>query len=299
MRTVRKLASVFALVAIAAGSIAFAAPASATPVPPVASSALVGTWVNTNTATRSVKQIVIQPSKGGIILVDAFGACTPSLCEWGRVPAKSYGTSVSSTTGTTFQSDQAFLSAGKEWSRTALFGTVTKTVSGLRLTVREFTIFEDGSGRRNYTVTEVFALGRGVAPTKNGTPVSTYPLGAPPALNGGVFGTWKPSVVSNNLVKVVIGGTPAAPSVHAYGACSPTPCDWGAVRGITYGATISTLRGTTQLAPYTFSFKKTQLLLKYSILADDTERLTVVAYSEFTDGSGRSNYVVTQTFVRA
>ena len=71
------------------------------------------------------------------------------------------------------------------------------------------------------------------------------------------------------------------------------------VRGITYGTTISTLRGTTELAPYIFSFKKTQLLLKYTIGSDDVEHLTVVSYNEFTDGSGRSNYTITQGLVRA
>lgn len=294
-----KYVKLVGLAALAATTLGISVSAAASPVPPTASSALVGTWVNTNTASNSVKQIVIQPSKTGNVMVDAFGACTPTLCEWGRVPAIVYGANVSATTGTSFQTDQRFLSGGSEWSRSALFGNVTKTKVGLRLTVREFTIFEDGSGRRNYTVTETFQPGEGSAPSKNGNSVASYPLGAPPALNPGVLGTWKPAGTSNNLAKVLIGGSAAAPTVHAYGVCSPTPCDWGTVRGITYGGTISTLRGTTELAPYVFSFKKTQLLLKYSIAADDTETLTVVAYNEFTDGSHRSNYTITQTLVRA
>ena len=298
MGIIRKWASVFGLVAIAAGSVTFAGTASAAPTPPVASSALVGTWVNTNASTKSVKQIVIQPYRTGAVLVDAFGACSPTPCEWGRVLANIYAPSVSSTTGAAFQSDQRFLSGKSEWSRTQLFGGVSKTPVGLRLVVREFTVFEDGSGRHNYTVTETFALGKGVPVTKTGSAVSTYVVGAPPALNSGVFGTWIPSGASSNLAKVVIGGSPAVPTVHAYGVCTPTPCDWGTVRGITYGTTISTVRGTTQLAPYVFSFKKTQLLLKYTITPDDVEHLTVAMYNEFTDGSGRSNYTITQGLVR-
>ena len=63
------------------------AAAHASPVPPVADIALPGTWVNTNVATRSVKQVVITRGEGGRINVDAFGSCSPSLCEWGLVPA--------------------------------------------------------------------------------------------------------------------------------------------------------------------------------------------------------------------
>jgi len=298
MHIFAKLSGVLGLAVVTAVT-ALAAPASASPVPPVASSALVGTWVNTNAATNSVKQIVIQAAKGGSVLVDAFGKCSPTLCEWGRVPAIVYGSSVTSTAGTSFQSNQRFLSGTKEWSRTELFGTVTRTSAGLRLTVREFTAFSDSTSRRNYTVTEVFALGRSAVVTKSGSPVTTYVLGHRPVLNAGALGTWVPSGASSNLAKVVIGGTTAAPLVHAYGSCSPTPCDWGTVRGITYGATISTVRGTSGIAPYTFSFKKTQLLLKYTISSNDVETLTVVAYNEFTDGSGRANYVVIQKLVRA
>jgi hypothetical protein len=298
MGIIRKFASVIGLVAIATGTLAFAGTANATPVPPVASTALLGTWVNTNPASNSVKQIVIQPYRTGAVLVDAFGACVPTLCEWGRVLANIYGTSVSSTAGIAFQTDQRFLIGIKEWSRTQLFGTVAKTPVGLRLTVREFTAFEDGSGRHNYTQTETFALGDSKqAVTKSGLSTTSYVVGQPPALNGGTFGTWVPSGPSNNIAKIVIGGTPAAPTVHAYGVCSPTPCDWGTVRGVTYGTTISTVRGTTVLAPYTFSFKRTQLLLKYTIGTDDVEHLTVVTYNEFTDGSGRSNYTNTQSLV--
>lgn len=291
---------IVAAVGVTAAAVAIAVPAFASPVPPTASPSLVGTWINTNAASKSVKQIVIQSLGGGRIGVDAFGSCSPTLCEWGRVAATNYATSVSVKSGASFQTNQRFVTGSTEWSRTQLFGTVTRTSAGLRLSVREFTAFEDGTTRKNYTVTETFALGKQVQRvTKSGLAITGYPLGHRPVMNAGLLGTWKPAGASSNLAKLVIGGTAAAPTVHAYGVCSPTACDWGTVRGITYGATISTLRGTTELAPYTFGFKKTQLLIKYSIGADDVERLTVSAYNEFTDSSGRSNYTVTQSLVRA
>ena len=300
MFSIPKLAKLAGLLAAVAGAAVFALPAAASPVPPLASTSLNGVWINTNAATGGVKQIVIQPVRTGTVSVDAFGACVPTLCEWGKVNAIVYGPSAAAKSGTSFQSNQYFKSGTKEWSRTQLFGTLATSRTGNVLTVREFTAFEDGSGRKNYTTTETFKLGKQVqAVTKSGLPTVQYVLGARPVANAGLLGTWVPSGSSSNLAKVVIGGTAAAPKVHSYGVCSPSPCDWGTVNGITYGATISTARGTTELAPYTFSFKRTQLLIKYSIDTNDVEHLTVVTYNEFTDGSGRSNYTVTQNLVRA
>src|SRR5207247_8841848 len=118
----------------------------------------------------------------GSVTVDAFGACSPTFCEWGKVPGIVYGSNVSSTTGVTFQTNQRFLSAGTEWSRTSLFGRVVRTDAGLRLRLQELTVFEACSGRKNYRVDETFALGKGQAPALVGNSVSSYRLGDRPAL---------------------------------------------------------------------------------------------------------------------
>jgi hypothetical protein len=270
--------------------------AAASPVPPTADASLLGTWVNTNPNTGSVREVVVLPNRdGGNVLVDAFGACEPTSCEWGAVPAIVYGPNVSAQTGTTFQTNQGFLSGNTEWSRTTLLGNVTKTVTGgLKLTLNELTIFEDGSGRKNYSVTETFVRGEGQKPTKLGLSVTGYNRGNPPLLGAGAFGAWVPTG-GNNLAEVDITNTGAFPVVHAFGACSPTPCDWGVSRAISYGPNISQPVGRVALAPYSFGFKKAQLVITYKPLV---KRLVVSVYNEFTDGSGRSNYVVTQTFVR-
>jgi len=283
-------------IAVVAGG--FATAAQATPVPPTASSALSGTWVNVNSASRSVKQVIVTPLRTGAVAVDAFGSCTPTLCEWGRVPALVYGSSVSAKVGTYFQSRQRFVSGGKEWSRTTLIGRVVRTTSGLRLSLRELTVFEDGSGRKNYAVTETFKRGEGQKVTKLGLSVAAYPKGTPPAMVAGMLGHWKNVASTGGLATIAISGSIAAPVVTAAGQCSPTPCNWGARRGITYGASISSARGATVLAPYAFGFKKTQLVIRYSVV-NGKARLTVGEYNEFTDGSGRSNYAMTETFVRA
>jgi hypothetical protein len=297
MKQLTKIVGLTAMAALAVGLAA--APANATPVPPTASNALLGTWINTNANSNSVKQVVVSPTRIGNVTVDAFGACSPTLCEWGKVPAVIYGSNVSSTTGVTFQTDQRFLSGGTEWSRTTLFGRVVRTEAGLRLRLQELTVFEDGSGRKNYRVDETFAPGKGQAPAIVGNSVSSYRLGDRPALAPGAFGSWVPVSPSGGLAGINITGTTAAPIVNALGQCSPTPCDWGKVRGITYGASISALRGRTVLAPYVFGFKNAQLGITFGHSATGKPILKVAEYNEFTDGSGRSNYVKYETFVRS
>lgn len=298
MNTKKTLTRILGLAAMSAIVAGFAGPAHASPAPPKADASLLGTWVNTNGATRSVKQIVITPNRASSVNVDAFGSCSPTLCEWGSVPAITYGTSASATTGATFQSNQRFLSGGAEWSRTSLQGNVVKTSFGLRLVVREMTVFEDGSGRKNYAATEVFQLGKGLSVTKLGSPVATYPLGKAPALTWAAFGSWTAPTPNGGLVSLKISGSPAAPVITTAGQCTPTPCSWGSVRGITYGTSISSTVGGTVLAPFTFGFKKAQLVIQYTALATGQPALRVSVYNEFTDGSARSNYVLNETFVR-
>src|SRR5690242_12904790 len=118
--------------AIGAGAAAPGALASATP--PNADPHLVGTWVNTNSATPNLKQIVISPSRSvGGISVDMFGACVPSLCEWGRAAATIYGPNVSATTGQSFQ-----VNLNQGFARRVDFGQLQVSPTGaLTLTVRE------------------------------------------------------------------------------------------------------------------------------------------------------------------
>ena len=284
-----------------AGVVALGGTAFASPTPPVASSALPGVWANTNSSTNSVRHIVIQSDDRGGILVDAFGACVPTSCEWGRVPAIVYGSNVSAKTGASFQTNQRFVTSDqREWSRTVLLGKVTRLSTGaLRLTVREMTVFEDGSGRHNFTMVETFQRGEGPTPTINGLPATGYPMGLPPAALAAMAGAWKNVSATPAVAELKIAISGGAPTVHAFGACSPSNCDMGEVRGITYGANISSTVGRTILAPYSFGFKNEQLVIVYGRNADGVERLTVGNYNEFTDGSGRSNYTVLETFVRA
>jgi hypothetical protein len=235
--------------------------------------------------------VVIEGNKSGIE-VDGFGAYSPSPCQRGNVPGTVFGANVSSVTGRSFEANWNF-----GFAHTVLLGTLNGQKRVPTLTVQEFTTFTDGSGRANYTVTETFVRARPVTAARNGTAAASYPLGDSVAPARSLLGTWiNTSPASPGIRKIIIGRNPAGTlSVSAFGACTPTLCAWGKITGITFGTSISSASGRTFLAPYQFGFAKK--------LADGTlDRagtvLTVQTYTEFTDHSGRSNYVSTDTFTR-
>jgi hypothetical protein len=291
-RTPRAVIAAFIITAAAAAAqLPFSVPALASPVPPAPNPALSGTWANTNPATRSVVDIVIEGNKNGIE-VDGFGACSPSPCQWGNVPGTVFGANVSAATGSSFEADWNF-----GFARTVLLGTLTETRRVPTLTVQEFTTFTDGSGRANFAVTETFVRAKPVTAARNGTAGASYPLGDSVAPAPSLLGTWiNTSPASLGIRKVIIGRNPAGTlSVSAFGACTPTLCAWGEITGITFGTSISSLSGRTFLAPYQFGFANK---LADGALNPAGTVLTVQTYTEFTDHSGRSNYVSTDTFTR-
>ncbi len=237
--------------------------------------------------------IVVAPRAGGI-RVDGFGACSPTPCEWGEIPGTGFGANVSSATGRSFEANWNF-----GFARTVLLATLTRPRGVPTLVVQEFTTFIPPDGRANYAMTEKFVRARRpIKPKVNGTAASGYPMGDWVKPVKSLLGTWKnTSPTGGNITKIVLARKPnGSLSVHAFGNCVPTLCNWGVVRGITFGSSISSVSGRVFLAPYTFSFKNA--LLSGSVNGAGTI-LTVQTNSEFTDHGGRSNYVTTETFTRA
>src|SRR3989442_1452369 len=57
---------------------------------------------------------------------------------------------------------------------------------------------------------------------------------------------------TRNIVRVVLGAKGSSLTVQVFGACSPTPCDWGVVAGIAYGDNVSATDATAFSAVYSF-----------------------------------------------
>lgn len=98
---------------------------------------------------------------------------------------------------------------------------------------------------------------------------------------------------TRGLVRVVIGSSHGGTTVQAFGACQPTPCDWGVVDGLSYAADVSSSDAIAFTAMYKFSFKS---VVVTGVL--DSGSLRVETFNHFTDGSGRSDYYSKGYFCR-
>ena len=106
-----------------------------------------GHWFNVDLHTRDLVRITIGGSPGSLV-VDPFGACSPSACEWGWQPLTTYGNNVSDPdhhAGTAVY-DQGFA------RRLMTFQLLSPTL----MSVDVYSLFTDGSGRQNYHTRELF-----------------------------------------------------------------------------------------------------------------------------------------------
>lgn len=264
--------------------------ASASPTPPTASPALVGTWVNTNLNTNSLKRIEITRASA-TVAVDAFAACASVACQWGGVHGTIFGSGVSSRTGTTFATRQTFSTQSRVWGETELIGSLSSTKRNRVLTVRELTVFTDGSGRHNYEVTETFRLGSASRGNAVGSSGPVLPLGQPPLASPALAGQWV-NTSSQAIARLSIALHGSSATVQAFGACVPTGCNIGTTRATIFGTNVGSARGSVLSASYRQSFGAMQMII--SPTGKNTLRLELLR----TLNGGRSNYVVIENLVR-
>lgn len=103
-----------------------------------------GEWVNVDGATGGITRVSITQSLTGWT-VRAFGACSPTDCEWGETPLYLVGDSVDSTSY-----DRGYAI----WDFGFAVSYVSFRIEGSQLESESFTIFQDGSGRSNYRTVE-------------------------------------------------------------------------------------------------------------------------------------------------
>jgi hypothetical protein len=110
-------------------------------------------------------------------------------------------------------------------------------------------------------------------------------------------GTWKnANAATRGIVKLTLSGATPVLSIQVWGACSPTPCDWGKNTAYAYGPNVSTNPVTSATAVtslYKTGFNETLL-----VLTRNPAGMTVSSYTRFTDSSGRFAYTSTEQFVK-
>ncbi len=111
-------------------------------------------------------------------------------------------------------------------------------------------------------------------------------------------GTWDNIDRNTNgitRIEVQLDGT--SPSVHVFGKCHPSDCDWGSTRAEVYGSSVVAdlqQNASALRAIFDPGFAETTLTmwLRWS------GKLRVEALTRFKDKSGRSNYALIYIFVR-
>lgn len=107
-----------------------------------------------------------------------------------------------------------------------------------------------------------------------------------------LIGTWT-NKTSNNVVKAVITDAGGKLEVNLYGACTPTPCNWGNVAAMDYAATVSGGAAVAFSANYSFSFS-TVVVTGHLQGAE----LTLQTLTHFTDGSGRADFYSSENMTK-
>lgn len=126
------------------------------------------------------------------------------------------------------------------------------------------------------------------------SPSQIAPAAAPAAIvsPAPLVGTWT-NKTSDNVVKVVITDNGGKFEVNLYGACVPTPCNWGAVAGMPYAATVSGGAAVAFSTDYSFSFS-TVIVVGHLASAE----LILETFTHFTDGSGRADFYFRETMTK-
>jgi len=104
-----------------------------------------------------------------------------------------------------------------------------------------------------------------------------------------ILGTWvNCDHQTRGLVRLIITAAGKEVMIHGFGACTPTPCDWGVVNGLVYAENVTATPAVAFSAAYNFSFKQTTIVGHLRSGA-----LIVSTFDHFTDNSGRADYYST------
>jgi hypothetical protein len=105
-------------------------------------------------------------------------------------------------------------------------------------------------------------------------------------------GTWVSADPDRGaFVRIVIDGT----TVHPYGACRPSGCDWGVIAGRIYCASVGSSLPVGMVATAVTNFDEVVITL----LLEPDGSLRVDSFTHFTDGSRRADYHALSYLVRA
>jgi len=260
---------------------------------------LLGTWINTNNQTRGIAKVVIE-IKNNDLTINVFGAGTAGLIDWGKAPIDIvYAANVRSRDAHSFSATYNFGFVEIHLQANLSLGLLV--IAGLNS-------FRDGSARSNYFSREFFYQAeqgidsdgakrseslkclRAEEDVDLGAAEANQPIDGKPFL-----GSWyTTNRATRGIVRINIepsGDSSQALTLRTYGACTPSPCDWGETGGKLYSESPASRKGLAFSAVYDFEFMETHLQAKIK-----KGVLVVAVFNRFKDDSGRSNYFSREFF---
>jgi hypothetical protein len=130
--------------------------------------------------------------------------------------------------------------------------------------------------------------------------LSSKPAKARPPLNeSALVGTWVNVKSTSGLVKIVITGSNGSLTLHPYGACSPTPCDWGSHAAFPFSTSVVSSSAMGFNVTILFTFETVRLQGHLVTTSTGQRLLEVTSQTQFTTrGDTRFNYERTENFKR-
>jgi hypothetical protein len=108
---------------------------------------LLGTWFNVDVHTRGIPRLELK-KEGNDLKIHVFGACVPSFCDWGVVPAMAFADNVCSIPAIAFSAKFKF-----DFKETLIVGRLQFEA----LFVETFDHFIDNSGRADYNAVYIMS----------------------------------------------------------------------------------------------------------------------------------------------
>lgn len=143
---IRKLTSTFfGLILLVAANSAFA-------LQPSNTTNLVGTWVNVNPTTAGIVKIVVSHNIFTGFTINTFGACSPTPCNHGVIPASRFSDNVSSTVAQGLSGQYNFGFSTMQVTAQRIYDID----GGNFLELVSQTKFAKGDTRNDYSRTEIF-----------------------------------------------------------------------------------------------------------------------------------------------
>jgi hypothetical protein len=110
------------------------------------------------------------------------------------------------------------------------------------------------------------------------------------------IGSWvNTNVNTRGITRLVIQSSGSNQlSIHVFGKCSPTDCDWGTKQLVTYGTNVQDTNHYFATTVYNQGFENSLLTLH----AVNGNQILLEDFTQFLDNSGRQNYHSADSFKR-